>query len=216
MLSKPETRELYDRYGHEGLRSGGFNPSAFDLGSLSDLFSAFFGDDLFGVGGRRRRARGADAVAQVEIDLVEAANGTKREVPFPVSVPARRAAARAPSRVPSPRHARPARVPAGVEHVSRTVFGEFIRSQPCPQCGGAGRVIAHPCGECGGSGRIVEERTLEVDVPPGIHDGQQIRLRARATRGRWAAARATSTYRSGSAPTRASCARATTSSRRST
>ena len=85
--SKPETRELYDRFGHEGLRSGGFNPSAFDLGSLSDLFSAFFGDDLFGVGGRQRRARGADAVAQVEIDLVEAANGTQREVPFPVSVP---------------------------------------------------------------------------------------------------------------------------------
>src|SRR3954449_11382200 len=61
VLSKSETRELYDRFGHEGLRSGGFHPSAFDLGSLSDLFSAFFGDDLFGVGGRARRARGADA-----------------------------------------------------------------------------------------------------------------------------------------------------------
>ena len=113
VLSKPETRELYDRFGHEGLRSGGFNPSAFDLGSLSDLFSAFFGDDLFGVGGRQRRARGADAVAQVEIDLVEAANGTQREVPFRSASPVRRAAAREPSRVPSPRHVRPVRVPAG-------------------------------------------------------------------------------------------------------
>src|SRR6266516_6602881 len=58
VLSKSETRQLYDRYGHEGLRGGGFTPSSFDLGSLSDLFAAFFGDDLFGVAGRSRRSRG--------------------------------------------------------------------------------------------------------------------------------------------------------------
>src|ERR687884_1919898 len=86
VLSKPETRELYDRYGHAGLRSGGFTPTTFDLGSLSDLFSAFFGDDLFGVGSRPRRARGGDVAAQVEIELTEAATGTKCEVPFPVTV----------------------------------------------------------------------------------------------------------------------------------
>src|ERR671922_1509195 len=52
VLSKPETRELYDRYGHAGLRTGGFQPSHFDFGTLSDLFAAFFGDDVFGVPGR--------------------------------------------------------------------------------------------------------------------------------------------------------------------
>src|SRR5438034_2516599 len=87
VLSKPEARELYDRYGHAGLRSGGFTPTSFDLGSLSDLFAAFFGDDLFGVTGRPRRARGADVVAQVEIELTEAATGITREVPFPATVP---------------------------------------------------------------------------------------------------------------------------------
>src|SRR6184192_1317287 len=86
VLSKPETRELYDRYGHAGLRGGGFTPTSFDLGSLSDLFAAFFGDDLFGVSARPRRARGADVVAQVEIELVEAARGVTRKVPFPVTV----------------------------------------------------------------------------------------------------------------------------------
>jgi len=59
VLSNSETRALYDRYGHEGLRSGGFRPTQFDMGGLSDLFSAFFGDDLFGAGGGTRRARGA-------------------------------------------------------------------------------------------------------------------------------------------------------------
>src|SRR5438552_16506870 len=58
VLSKSETRELYDRYGHAGLRSGGFEPGHFDFGSLSDLFSAFFGEDL--LGGRASRSRGAD------------------------------------------------------------------------------------------------------------------------------------------------------------
>src|SRR5438094_2456917 len=86
VLSKRETRELYDRFGHAGLRGGGFTPTQFDFGSLSDLFAAFFGDDLFGVGGRSARARGADLAVEVEIELVEAAEGTRREVPFPVAV----------------------------------------------------------------------------------------------------------------------------------
>src|SRR5919206_4314189 len=64
VLSKRETRELYDRFGHAGLRSGGFAPTQFDFGSLSDLFSAFFGDDLFGVGGRARRPRGGDVAVE--------------------------------------------------------------------------------------------------------------------------------------------------------
>src|SRR5438093_321674 len=85
-LSKRETRELYDRFGHAGLRGGGITPTQFDFGSLNDLFAAFFGDDLFGVGGRTSRSRGADLGVQVEIELVEAASGTKREIPFPVAV----------------------------------------------------------------------------------------------------------------------------------
>ena len=83
VLSKRETRELYDRYGHAGLRGGGFQPGHFDFGSLSDLFSAFFGEDLLGGG---RRSRGGDLSAVVEIELAEAATGVTREVPFEVAV----------------------------------------------------------------------------------------------------------------------------------
>src|ERR1041385_6441166 len=87
VLSNSERRELYDRFGHAGLRSGGFQPSSFDLGNLSDLFSAFFGDDLFGLGGRGARTRGADVAAQIEIELADVVTGVKREVPFGVAVP---------------------------------------------------------------------------------------------------------------------------------
>src|ERR1041385_2877068 len=86
VLSKAETRQLYDRYGHAGLRNGGFQPGSFDFGSLSDLFSAFFGDDLFGAAaGRGASARGADVAVEVAIDLAGAAKGITRDVTFKVA-----------------------------------------------------------------------------------------------------------------------------------
>ena len=157
MLSKSETRELYDRYGHAGLRSGGFQPGHFDFGSLSDLFSAFFGDDL--LGGRASRSRGADLAAAVEIELVEAATGTTREVPFQVAVTCTHCdgdGAEPGSEVTTC----PTCGGAGrLQHVSRSVFGEFVRTQACPTCGGSGRKIETPCTECDGAGRVLEERT---------------------------------------------------------
>jgi molecular chaperone DnaJ len=176
VLSKRETRELYDRFGHAGLRSGGFSPTQFDFGSLSDLFSAFFGDDLFGVGARPRRTRGADVAVEVEIELAEAAQGTKRQVPFPVAVSCQTCAGSgaAPGTTPI---ACPTCGGAGrLQQISRSAFGEFVRMQTCPACRGAGQQIAEPCPDCRGEGRVVEERQLEVEIPPGIHDGQQIRI----------------------------------------
>jgi molecular chaperone DnaJ len=176
VLSNSERRELYDRFGHAGLRSGGFEPSAFDLGSLSDLFSAFFGDDLFGMGGRMGRTRGADIAALVEVDLAEVATGTKRQVPFGVAVPCDRCAGSG----AEPNTAVTTCPTCGgngrVRQVSRSVFGEFVRTGACPTCSGAGKLIEHPCDKCNGSGRVMDERTLEVEIPAGIHDGQRIRI----------------------------------------
>ncbi len=174
VLSKSETRELYDRYGHAGLRSGGFEPGHFDFGSLSDLFSAFFGEDMFG--GRASRARGTDIVAAVEIELADADTGTTREVPFQVAVTCAHCGgggAEPGSEVTTC----PTCGGAGrLQQISRSVFGEFVRTQMCPTCGGSGRKIETPCSECDGAGRVLEERRIEVTIPPGIHDGQRIRL----------------------------------------
>jgi molecular chaperone DnaJ len=175
VLSNSERRELYDRFGHAGLRSGGFQPSAFDLGSLSDLFSAFFGDDLFGVGGMGR-ARGADIAARVEIDLAEVATGTKREVPFGVAVPCDRCGGSG-AEPDTPVRTCPTCGGNGrVRQVSRSVFGEFVRTGTCPTCSGSGKLIEQHCEQCDGAGRVIEERTLEVEIPAGIHDAQRIRL----------------------------------------
>jgi molecular chaperone DnaJ len=63
-----------------------------------------------------------------------------------------------------------------VQQVARGILGEFIRQSACPECGGAGRKVERPCESCGGAGRTLQERTIEVEVPAGIHDGQRIRL----------------------------------------
>ncbi len=175
VLSKPETRDLYDRFGHAGLRGGGYRPTPFDVGSLSDLFSAFFGDDLFGVG-RPRRQRGADIGAEVEIDLVEAARGTTRDVRYAVAVGCATCGGTglAPGTQPT---TCPTCSGAGrLSHVQDSPFGQFIRSQTCSTCSGTGHIVEHPCESCRGAGRAVEEQTLEVEIPPGIHDGQRIRI----------------------------------------
>jgi molecular chaperone DnaJ len=175
VLSSSERREIYDRFGHEGLRSGGFTPS-FDFGNLSDLFSAFFGDDLFGAGRGRAARRGADVGAAIEIELVEAAKGVKRQVPYEVAVPCPACEGSGAEPGTSPVECSECAGSGRLQQVSRTVFGEFIRTQACPRCNGSGRVIQSPCKACRGGGRILDERTLEVDVPAGIHDGQRIRI----------------------------------------
>jgi molecular chaperone DnaJ len=177
VLSKSETRELYDRYGHAGLRSGGFQAGQVDFGNLADLFSAFFGDDvLFGGRAGGGRARGADLAAIVEIDLVEAAHGVTREVPFEAAVTCTHCSGDG-AEPGSEISACPTCAGSGrLQQVTRSVFGEFVRTQTCPTCSGSGRRLEQPCAECRGAGRVVEERTLDVEIPSGIHHGQRIRL----------------------------------------
>jgi molecular chaperone DnaJ len=179
VLSKEETRELYDRFGHDGLRSGGFRPTDFDLGSLNDLFSAFFGDEFFGgLGGGPggRSTRGADVLAEVEIELVDAATGVERRVRFPAVVDC--AGCRGSGAAPGTTPERCSRCDGTgrLQSVSSSLFGQVMRTQACPDCGGLGEVVESPCPDCAGAGRVSEERALGVEIPPGIHDGQRIRL----------------------------------------
>jgi molecular chaperone DnaJ len=112
----------------------------------------------------------------VTIDLVDSARGVPRDVSLRVAVPCGTCEGTGAEPGTDPVEC-PACGGAGrVQQVSNTVFGQFVRAQTCGRCGGAGRVVEHPCKTCDGEGRVVEERTLSVDIPPGIHDGQRIRL----------------------------------------
>ena len=188
ILSDPERRSTYDRYGYEGLRSGGYAPTDFGaFGGLSDILDAFFGGGggeggFFG-GGRSGPAAGGDVAAALEIDLAEAATGTSAEVEYEAVARCGRCngnGAEPGTPITSCSRCNGA---GRLQGVTRTPFGQVVRSVECNVCHGDGRVPEQPCGECAGRGRKVERQTLRVDVPAGIDDGQRMRLAGRGHAG---------------------------------
>jgi molecular chaperone DnaJ len=179
VLSDPERRATYDRFGKAGLARGGFEPVFADFGSLSDVFAAFFGDDLLGgAGGRQQRSRrGGDVQAVVEIELEDAFTGAAVTVPLDVALSCERCDSSGAEPGTSARTCPTCSGSGAVRSVSQNIFGQFVQQRACPECAGAGEVMEQACADCGGEGRIVSRTQIEVDVPKGIHDGQQIRVR---------------------------------------
>ena len=175
VLSKAETRQLYDRYGHAGLRRGGYTPADFDLSNLTDIFSAFFGDDLFGRN-RGGRARGGDLGLSVSIELAEAFTGVKRTLEVEVAATCERCEGDGAEPGTERVTCQTCAGHGQLRQVSRSVFGEFVRTQTCSACAGTGSVVETPCIGCGGAGRTIQQTELTVEIPAGIHDGQRIRI----------------------------------------
>jgi molecular chaperone DnaJ len=187
ILNDPERRATYDRYGHEGLRSGGLGPDFSGFGSISDLFDAFFGGGggggIFGGGGRAGPRQGGDASVQAEIDLAQALTGASVELSFEAIETCAKCHGNG-AEPGTPIETCPRCQGAGaLQAVSRSPFGQVVRSVPCDVCGGDGKVAQHPCEQCEGRGREVLRRTLSVDIPAGISDGQRIRLSGRGHAG---------------------------------
>ena len=190
VLSDADRRATYDRYGHEGLRTGGYAPNFEGFGSVADIFEAFFGGggsvgfgNIFGGGAAGGPAQGADVSVGAEITLQQAATGAAVEVAY--EAVARCEQCRGNGAQPgTPIETCPRCGGAGqVRAVSRTPFGQVVRAAVCDQCGGDGRVAKSPCHECGGRGRKVKPVKVSVDVPAGIDDGQRIRITGRGHAG---------------------------------
>ncbi|HEY2716063.1 MAG TPA: molecular chaperone DnaJ [Solirubrobacterales bacterium] len=174
VLSDAERRGTYDAYGHEGLRSGGFDPRAQSFGSFEDLFSSIFGSA--GFGGGAGPAPGGDVLVAVEIELGDVATGAPREVSYQA--------------VAACEHCRGNGAEPGtpivscekcggagqLRQVTQTPFGQMVRGVSCDQCGGAGRIPETPCEECRGSGRVRGLQAKTVEIPAGIEDGQRLRV----------------------------------------
>jgi molecular chaperone DnaJ len=178
VLSDPERRALYDRYGKAGLERRGFEPAFVDFGSLTDVFAAFFGEDILGATrSRARPTRGGDVQTAIEIELEEAFTGVGVTVPVEVAVPCERCGSSGAEAGTSMRRCPTCDGAGIVRSVSQNIFGQFVQQRTCPDCSGAGEVLEQPCTECAGEGRVLRRRELDLEIPPGIHDGQQIRVR---------------------------------------
>jgi molecular chaperone DnaJ len=174
ILKDPDKRAAYDRFGHAAFEHGGpGGPAGFgaDFGSaFSDLFEGIFG---MGAGrGRSGRERGADLRYNMEIRLEEAYSGKTAHVRIPTSVTCESCSGSG-----AKAGTRPKACPTcGGQGRIRHAQGFFTLERTCPSCQGRGQVIDNPCQACSGSGRVTRERTLSVNIPPGVEDGTRIRL----------------------------------------
>jgi molecular chaperone DnaJ len=188
ILSDSERRATYDRYGYDGLRAGGYAPNFDAFGSISDLFNAFFGDsglfggDPFG-GARGGPSPGGDVAATVEIDLLEASRGAAPQVSYEVIERCEHCHGNGAEPGTPIETCERCGGNGHLQQVTRTPFGQMVRTTVCDACAGEGRVPSKPCKECRGRGRHAVRRVLDVEVPAGIADGQRIRLAGRGHAG---------------------------------
>ena len=176
VLSDTEKRQRYDRFGHEGLRgTSSHDFSHMDAGDIFSMFEDIFGGSMGGGGrARGRAARGYDLETEVTITLEDVSRGVERDIEF-----TRQDHCSTCTGSGAKPGSKPTNCPTcgGNGQVAQTGFGGMFRMvTTCPACRGAGQIIKDRCTDCRGTGRKPKKRVINVKIPPGIHDGQAIRV----------------------------------------
>ncbi|WP_420613203.1 molecular chaperone DnaJ [Candidatus Spongiisocius sp.] len=181
VLSDPERRARYDR--GETLDPGGFFQGA---SSLDDLLRSVFGDSgLFGTVTREPRVnRGRDVRVNVVLTLEEAAFGVEKPVVFRTALTCESCAGSGSGDGAGLRACRICGGSGQVRMARRSVFGSLMTLTTCRACQGDGSVLADPCGSCRGEGIREGEKTVRVEIPPGVEEGNRLRLPTRGEAGR--------------------------------
>lgn len=185
VLSDDTKRRTYDQFGHEGVNGqGGFGQGGFSgqgFGGFEDIFGDMFGDIFgggFGGGRARRRGpeRGADIRQDVNITFEEAAFGKKMSIKINRSEECSECHGSGAKPGTSKKTCPTCNGAGEVRTVQRTPFGNIASSRTCSACNGEGEVVESPCNKCSGQGSTRKVKTIEVDIPAGIDDGQMIKL----------------------------------------
>lgn len=191
VLSDEEKRSTYDRFGHDGLNGqagfgggqgfGGFGGSG-GFGGFEDIFGDIFGSGFGGFGGsggssrRRGPRRGADIRQSVTIKFEEAAFGKKIKVKINRSEECDECHGSGAKPGTTKKTCPTCHGSGTVQSVQRTPFGNIASQRTCSTCNGEGEINESPCNKCHGKGSVRKTKTIEVDIPAGIDDGQMIKL----------------------------------------
>jgi molecular chaperone DnaJ len=182
ILSDPERRAHYDRFGTDANGQAGF-----DAGSVQDLFDLFF--QGFGGGGQRRGGPqpGPDAEVSLDITLHEAAFGAKRELTVTLPLRCETCAGSGAKAGTSATTCGECNGAGQVRRIRNSMLGQMVTTAPCGACGGFGSRVSDPCSDCRGEGRRNQQKTLTIDIPAGVENGSTMRLVDRGPAGmRWA------------------------------
>ncbi len=187
VLSDPDKKAKYDQYGHAafdpasggGAGFGGFGDFGFDI---SDIFSSFFGG---GGGGAQRNGpvRGSNITVRLTLTFEEAVFGCKKEISYQKVQKCADCAGTGAAKGTSPKTCDHCRGTGYVTVQQRTMMGMMQTRKQCDHCKGTGKIVETPCGSCKGSGYTRATKKLEVNIPAGIDDGQQIALRGQGSDG---------------------------------
>ena len=195
VLSDPDKRATYDRYGEAGLRGGaggaGFGFAHFDLSEALNVFMRDFGglggfDAIFGGGERTRRDRnrGDDLKVALKLTLADVASGTTKTVKLRTLDRCTTCGGTGARTGTEPTKCTTCGSSGEVRRSTRSMFGQFLAVSPCPTCGGEGTVIKDPCPKCQGDGRVRAEKTVQIDVPAGVADHHYLTVRGQGVPGR--------------------------------
>lgn len=173
VLSDPQKRASYDRFGHQGVGAGGFGFEG-GFSNIDDVFDIFGFGDLFG-GGRGRRTtvqRGADLRYDLEITLEDATSGKDEKLRIPRLETCDECSGSGAEKGTEAETC----VTCGGSGQTRYQQGFFSVMRTCANCGGKGKIIRTPCKTCRGAGRIEKEKTIEIKIPAGVETGSRLRV----------------------------------------
>lgn len=188
VLSDPDKRAHYDRFGDAGPGMGGMGGDPFGAGGFGDIFDAFFGGGSpFGGTGRSRGPsgppRGPDLETTANLSFTEAIFGTQHDVSVRTAVTCEDCSGTGAAEGSSPTMCPDCQGSGEVRSVRQTILGQVMSSSACGRCGGHGQIIDNPCESCGGEGRVVTDSSYTVDMPAGIDSGTKLRLNGRGAVG---------------------------------
>ena len=184
VLSDPDMRARYDRFGEAGVSSGGGGGDPFGGGGLGDIFEAFFGGGGFGT--QRQPAgppRGQDLEVTARISLEDVLNGAQVTVSVNTAISCATCSGSGAGSGTEPVQCSECSGTGQVRRVRQSMLGQMVTTGPCGRCGGMGQVIVTPCSTCSGEGRVSSKESYTVDVPAGIRTGQTLRLSGRGAVG---------------------------------